>query len=115
MYDCWKHGYFGFSPCALCLQDGDLKKLKTAGPTSPAPIVKHVHAPGPCPTCSKRQAALALQAATTCLAGLLALVALAVVEFARLQKPWSIIAYIPAAAVALIGTLMPIRAFRHEE
>lgn len=115
MYDCSKHGYYGFGPCQLCMQELDLKKLKVGIPEPPQQIVKHVHAPGPCPTCGKRQAALARQAATTCLAGLLALAALAVSELAHLQKPWSIVVYIPAAIVALAGTLLPIRAFRHEE
>lgn len=114
MYECEDHGYDGFEPCRLCLVELDIRKAEMQ---APKPVVKHVHAPGPCPECAGRMERDATQRWTLLLALLLALAGAALSSALPELLPGRLraVAYVPAAAVALVGVLLRVPKAHREE
>lgn len=105
MYECEKHGYWGYHPCSLCKAELEMKK-----PAVPQPVIKHVHAPGPCPDCALRANRDTLQRWALLLAVLLGIVGFILVSISTrwLPEAWRALLFAPAAIVALVGVFLRV-------
>lgn len=109
MYNCTDHEMeFEDHPCQLCMRELEVEVVKAR---SPAPVVKtvHIHEPGPCPECLERRLNERRQRVSLLLAVLFGIAAAAAGNLLKLEGAVRTLVYVPAAVVALLGVLVPLR------
>lgn len=111
-YSCEEHGAdYEDDPCQLCMKELEIEELRARTPGPPPTVVKHIHVhePGPCPECVERRTNERRQRTALLLAVLFAVLASAAGNLLKLQDPAKTLVFVPAAVVALLGVLVPLR------
>jgi hypothetical protein len=117
-YSCTDHEMeYEDEPCKLCMRELEIQELKARMPAMPQNVTKHVHVhePGPCPECVYRRGNERRQRVSLLLAVLFAIAAAVAGNLLHLEGTVKSLVYIPAAVIALLGILVPLREPRHDD